>query len=54
MILGVIVSLIGICLLVALIFQMAAFALPLFAGVTAGRQARVGLAASSSGSWPRS
>ena len=39
MILGVIVSLTGIGLLVALIFQMAVYALPLFAGVTAGRLA---------------
>ncbi len=39
MILGVIFSLTGICLLVALMFQMAVFALPLFAGVTAGRLA---------------
>ena len=39
MILGVIISLTGIFLLVALMFQMAAFALPLFAGVSAGRVA---------------
>ena len=39
MILGVVVSLTGIFLLVAFMFQMAVFALPLFAGVTAGRLA---------------
>ena len=39
MILGVIISLTGICLLIALMFQMAVFALPLFAGVSAGRVA---------------
>ena len=39
MILGVIISLTGICLLIALMFQMAVFALPLFAGVSAGRLA---------------
>ena len=37
MIVGVIVSLTGICLLIALMFNMAIFAMPLFAGVTAGR-----------------
>ena len=37
MILGVVISLTGICLLIALMFQMAVFALPLFAGVSAGR-----------------
>ena len=37
MILGVIFSLTGIGLLIALMFNMAIFALPLFAGVTAGR-----------------
>ena len=37
MILGVIFSLTGICLLIALMFNMAIYALPLFAGVTAGR-----------------
>ena len=39
MILGVIISLAGVCLLIALMFQMAVFALPLFAGVSAGRLA---------------
>lgn len=39
MILGVIMSLTGVCLLIALMFQMAMFALPLFAGVSAGRLA---------------
>ena len=39
MILGVIFSLIGICMLVALMFNMAVFALPLFTGATAGRLA---------------
>lgn len=39
MILGVIISLTGVCLLIALMFQMAMFALPLFAGVSAGRLA---------------
>ena len=39
MILGVIISLTGVCLLIALMFQMAVFALPLFAGVSAGRLA---------------
>ena len=39
MVLGVIFSLTGICLLIALMFNMAIFALPLFAGVTAGRLA---------------
>ena len=39
MILGVVISLTGICLLIALMFQMAVFALPLFAGVSAGRLA---------------
>ncbi|MBV9840637.1 MAG: hypothetical protein JOY99_03715 [Sphingomonadaceae bacterium] len=39
MILGVIISLTGVFLLVALMFQMAVFALPLFAGVSAGRLA---------------
>ena len=37
MVLGVIFSLTGICLLIALMFNMAIFALPLFAGVAAGR-----------------
>ncbi len=37
MILGVLFSLTGICLLIALMFNMAIYALPLFAGVTAGR-----------------
>ena len=37
MVLGVIVSLLGIGMLVVLMFQMATFALPLFVGVTAGR-----------------
>lgn len=37
MVLGVIFSLTGICLLVALMFNMAIFALPLFSGVAAGR-----------------
>ena len=37
MILGVLFSLTGICLLIALIFNIAIYALPLFAGVTAGR-----------------
>ena len=37
MILGVIFSLSGIGLLIALMFDMAMFALPLFAGMTAGR-----------------
>ncbi len=39
MILGVIISLTGVCLLIALMFQMAMFALPLFAGVSADRLA---------------
>lgn len=39
MILGVIFSLTGICLLIALMFNMAIYGLPLFAGVTAGRLA---------------
>ena len=39
MILGVLFSLTGICLLIALMFNMAVYALPLFAGVTAGRLA---------------
>ena len=39
MVLGVIFSLTGICLLIGLMFNMAIFALPLFAGVTAGRLA---------------
>ena len=34
---GVLFSLFGIGLLIGLMFQMAIFALPLFAGVTAGR-----------------
>ena len=38
MILGVIFSLTGIGLLIALMFNMAIYALPLFAAVTAGRQ----------------
>ena len=37
MVLGVIFSLLGIGMLIALMFQMAIFALPLFVGVTAGR-----------------
>lgn len=37
MVLGVIFSLLGIGALIALMFQMAIFALPLFVGVTAGR-----------------
>ncbi len=37
MVLGIIFSLLGIGLLIALMFQMAIFALPLFIGVTAGR-----------------
>ena len=39
MIIGVILSLTGIGLLIVLMFNMAIFALPLFAGVTAGRLA---------------
>ena len=39
MILGVIFSLTGIGLLIALVFNMAIYALPLFAAVTAGRLA---------------
>lgn len=42
MILGVIISLTGICLLIGLIFNMAIYALPLFAGVMAGRLAYAG------------
>lgn len=37
MVLGVIFSLLGIGMLIAVMFQMAIFALPLFVGVTAGR-----------------
>ena len=37
MVLGVIFSLTGICLLIAVMFNMAIFALPLFSGVAAGR-----------------
>ena len=37
MVLGVIFSLTGICLLIALMFNMAIYALPLFSGVAAGR-----------------
>lgn len=37
MVLGVIFSLAGIYILIALMFNMAVFALPLFAGVSAGR-----------------
>jgi len=37
MMLGVIFSLLGIGMLIALMFQMAIFALPLFVGVSAGR-----------------
>lgn len=37
MVLGVIISLLGIGMLVALMFNLAILALPLFAGVTAGR-----------------
>ena len=37
MVLGVIFSLLGIGMLIALMFQMAVFALPLFVGVSAGR-----------------
>ena len=39
MVLGVIFSLTGICLLIALMFNMAIFALPLFSSVAAGRLA---------------
>ena len=39
MILGVLFSITGICLLVALMFNMAVLALPLFAAVSAGRVA---------------
>ena len=37
MLIGILFSLLGIGLLIGLMFQMAIFALPLFAGVTAGR-----------------
>ncbi len=37
MVLGVIFSLVGIGVLIAIVFQMAIFALPLFIAVTAGR-----------------
>ncbi len=37
MVIGVLFSMLGIGLLIGLMFQMAIFALPLFAGVTAGR-----------------
>ena len=37
MVLGVIFSLTGICLLIALMFNMAIFALPFFSGVAVGR-----------------
>ncbi len=39
MVLGVIFSLVGIGILIAIMFQMAIFALPLFIAVTAGRSA---------------
>ncbi len=39
MILGLIFSLTGVCVLIALIFNMAIYALPLFAGLSAGRLA---------------
>ena len=39
MILGLIFSLTGVCVLIALIFNMAIYALPLFAGLPVGRLA---------------